>query len=137
MLLRGSLAALVILAASSAVAAPLSNVAAAAAASAPVRNLVVERDNWNAAGEVQFNITYQSNHTAHLPKTLIMATGCAQAVFSLIPPICESPSVSFVQAKETDEGIYMCSSQRHDCRIRIEQHRLDRIHGRFVSSSDP
>lgn len=75
MLLRGSLAALVILAASSAVAAPLSNVAAAAAASAPVRNLVVERDNWNAAGEVQFNITYQSNHTAHLPKTLIMATG--------------------------------------------------------------
>ncbi|KWU44504.1 L-asparaginase [Rhodotorula sp. JG-1b] len=71
MLFRGSLAALVTLAASSAVAAPLVNVAAAAA-DAPVRNLVVERDS---TGEVQFNITYQSNHTAHLPKTLIMATG--------------------------------------------------------------
>ncbi|GAA5964311.1 hypothetical protein JCM8115_006065 [Rhodotorula mucilaginosa] len=75
MLFRGSLVvALVALAASSAVAAPLLNVAATAdAADAPVRNLIVERDY--TGGEVQFNITYQSNHTAHLPKTLIMATG--------------------------------------------------------------
>ncbi|TKA53555.1 hypothetical protein B0A53_03846 [Rhodotorula sp. CCFEE 5036] len=75
MLFRGSLVvALVALAASSAVAAPLLNVAATAdAADAPVRNLIVERDY--IGGEVQFNITYQSNRTAHLPKTLIMATG--------------------------------------------------------------
>lgn len=79
MLFRGSLVvALVALAASSAVAAPLLNVAAPAdAADATVRNLIVERDY--TGGEVQFNITYQSNRAAHLPKTLIMATGCASS----------------------------------------------------------
>lgn len=86
MLFRGSfgVALVTLLAASSAVAAPLLNVAAAAA---PVRTLaVVERDNGaTRAGEVRFNITYQSNHTAHLPKTLIMATGCARP-----PPSAES-----------------------------------------------
>lgn len=89
MLFRGSLVvALVALAASSAVAAPLLNVAATAdAADAPVRNLIVERDY--IGGEVQFNITYQSNRTAHLPKTLIMATGCASS------PRRRTPSSSF------------------------------------------